>query len=155
MVTVLEDWGKGGHMTLSSWVGMGEQRGPWRRAAIMAAEHYSMVTKGRIALVAQTRWRSRVIEETGDRSSGEFVRFDAAGWKAAAVRVAPELVVDGYVPHGENAAEAVCLGYYAARSDEVGKLIPKTVLKRYGLTYEPLEPLIAATKSKPKKKGGG
>ncbi len=147
MVTVLEDWGAGGHRGLAQWIGLGEQRGPWRRAAIMAAEYHPMVTKGRIALVPQTRWRSRVIEETGYRDEDDkFHPFDADGWKAVAVHTAPNLVVDGYVPHGANAAEAVCMGFYAARSDEVGKLIPKTVLKRYGLSYTPLEPAIKTGK---------
>lgn len=143
LVGVLEDWGRGGPRGLAQWIGLGEARGPWRRALIMRTkEAIPAITQGRILLARQTRWRSLVIPETGRiDAAGKWEPFGPEGWKAIAKTTATDHFPDAFVPP-EDAAESACLGVYAARSDAVGKALGKLHLKRFGLAFEALEPTI-------------
>jgi hypothetical protein len=138
---VLEDWGAGGNRGISQWLGLGEARGPWRREFLIECENYSFLRKKNVAKVNMTRWRSRVVPETGNRDENGFRRFEPDEWKVAAHRAACELFLNTWVPI-LDAAESACIAAYAARSDEIGNLLPKRLLASYGLTFTPLEPLI-------------
>ena len=148
LVAVFEDWGKGGPRGLSQWIGLGEARGPWRRAFRRLAIRSSVLTKrASSVLVTQSRWRSRMIEETGARDAeNKWIAFDTAGWKAAALRAARIHHFSAHVPP-LDAAEAACGAAYAVRSDEVAKVLGKRHLARHGLTFELLEPAIAGKRA--------
>lgn len=144
LVALFETWGKGGPRGLAQWVGLGEARGPWRRVfRQVAASSPRLTQKASSVLVTQSRWRSRVVPETGARDAeGKWVAFDTEGWKGAALRAARELYPSAHVPP-LDAAEAACGAAYAVRSDEVAKVLGKRHLGRHGLTFELLEPVIA------------
>jgi hypothetical protein len=143
LVGVLEDWGRGGPRGLAQWIGLGEARGPWRRALIQRTKEYEpVITMPRILLARQTRWRSMVIPETGRiNAAGKWEPFGPDGWKAIAKETAGDHFLESYVPP-EDAAESACMGVYAARCDKVGAALGKLHLKRHGLVYAPLEPAI-------------
>lgn len=143
LVGVLEDWGRGGPRGLAQWIGLGEARGPWRRALIQRTkEAIPCITMPRILLARQTRWRSLIIPETGRIGpDGKWEPFGPEGWKTIAKTTAGDHFLEAYVPP-EDAAESACMGVYAARSDAVGKALGKLHLKRHGLTFTPLEPVI-------------
>lgn len=144
VVVVLEDWGRGGPMGIQQWIGLGEQRGAWRRLAVIeAAESPHRFSTKRIVKVTQSRWRSRVIEETGvTPPGGKWRKFNPDEWKKIAHQTARGVFPDGYVPEDPDAAESAMIAYYAARSDEVGKVLGVRYLKSHGYMFEPLEPLI-------------
>lgn len=144
LVLALEDWGAGGPRGLSQWVGLGEARGPWRREYMLRAREAGMTP--RIVLVPQSRWRSRIVPETGAMEpqpggSEKWRAFTPEEWKEAARSAAQDLFLDAHVPPAD-AAEAVCIGAFAARSDDAAKKLGKRHLKRHGYTFEPLEPTI-------------
>lgn len=134
LVGVLEDWGRGGPRGLAQWIGLGEARGPWRRALIQRTkEAIPAITMPRIILARQTRWRSMVIPETGRiNAAGKWEPFGPDGWKAIAKATASDYFLESYVPP-EDAAESACMGAYAARSDAVGKALGSRHLKHFGL----------------------
>ncbi len=144
LVVVLETWGKGGPRGLAQWVGLGEARGPWRRAFRRLAVGSTQLTKkASSVLVTQSRWRSRVVDETGTTdAAGKWEAFDSDGWKAAALRSAQGLYLSAYVPPLDG-AEAACIAAYAVRSDEVAKALGVRHLRRHGLELELLESAIA------------
>lgn len=146
LVVVLETWGKGGPRGLAQWVGLGEARGPWRRVFRQVADRFRpkvLTKKAASVLVTQSRWRSRVVPETGGTDAeGKWEPFDADGWKAAALRAARTLYLSAYVPPLDG-AEAACIAAYAVRSDEVAKVLGVRHLRRHGLEFELLEPVIA------------
>ena len=147
LVLVLEDWGAGGRRGITQWIGLGEQRGAWRRAHMLLAGSHKLVSKTRIAYINQNRWRSRVVPETGVREPQGFRRFTPEEWKGAAYRAAIDLLPDAHVPNTPNAPEAVCMAVFGARSDEVGKKLPPTYLRKHGVQpYEPLEHRIRGKK---------
>lgn len=143
LVLVLETWGKGGNLGINQWIGLGESRGPWRREFLIRCdkENHKHISKSRVIMVTQNRWRSRVIKETGDRSSGQFKRFTPEQWKEVAHKTALEYFINTWVPP-LDAAESACLGLYAARSDEVGSKLGKKYLYRHNQEFLPLEHLI-------------
>jgi hypothetical protein len=143
LVLALETWGAGGRLGITQWLGLGETRGPWRREFMLQCEEHDSpyLVKSKLCLVQMPRWRSRVIEATGDRSTGKFVRFTPDQWKEEAHKTALEAFPDEWVPP-LDAAESACIGYYGARSDEIGKLLPKRYLKRFGLDFSPIEPRL-------------
>lgn len=145
-VLALESWGAGGNRGLSQWLGLGEARGAWRRAYLMALEELpedkaqmksgtAKIFKPRIIHAAQTRWRSKAIDATGKTTNGKWERFDSDGWKEAAKAQALETF--GLVIESPDAAEAAMMVRYFARSDELGKVLPKSHLVRFGLTFPP------------------
>lgn len=144
LVLVLEEWGRGGPLGIDQWIGLGEARGAWRREFILRCneETSPRLIQSKIMTTSQSRWRSRVIPETGDRSSGTFKAFTPEQWKEAAHRAALDYFPSDWVPP-LDASESACIGVYAARSDELGKLIGKRELKRYGLEFSPLENQIS------------
>lgn len=140
----LEDWGAGGMRGIDQWIGLGEARGPWRREFLLACEETKtpFLRKKNIVKINMTRWRSRIVPETGTRTdSGKFVRFTPDEWKAAAKRAAVGFYLNQYIPP-YDAAESACIGAFAARSDEIGSKIPKRLLASHGLVFSPLEPTI-------------
>lgn len=138
LIGVLEDWGRGGPRGLAQWIGLGESRGPWRRAMLQWEIK-------KIILVAQNTWRSRVVTETGARDENDEWRpFEPAEWKRAAQRAAQDHFLTRTVP-GEDAGEATCMSIYAARSDQVGIALGKRWLSHNGYPEcEKLEPTIKA-----------
>lgn len=141
LVVCLEDWGRGGKLGIKTWLGLGAAAGAWKRAALLAAAEGSgdVLTATRSLLqVQQTTWRSRMVEESGDRSSGKFVPHDSEGWKRAATRECAERF-----PYlqlgGANAAEAALIAAYTLRSDELGRLLPPTYLRQRGFEPPPEE----------------
>lgn len=144
----LEAWGRGGPMGIDQWLGLGEQRGAWRRTFIIEApEHQRNVVQ-----VTQSRWRSRMVEETGDMTTGQWQPFGPDGWKQAALRAARAHLIDGYVPDDPDAAEATCIALFAARSDEVGNKLSKRYLA--GAGYDPVVELENLISGKEKRKRG-
>jgi hypothetical protein len=148
LVVSLESWGSGGRLGINQWLGMGEAVGAWKRATLLAAQEgcgdVLTVTRS-ILRVQQSTWRSRMVDESGDRSSGKFVPYDSEGWKRAATRMCsirfPYLQLEG-----ANAAEAVLVAGYTMRSDELGRLLPDTYLRAQG--FEPLPELPKAPKKR-------
>lgn len=140
LVLVLEDWGRGGPRGLAQWVGLGEARGPWRREFLIRAGEEADLVKSRVVLATQSRWRSRVVPETGATEGEKWRPFTPEEWKAAAREAAQRHFLDAYVPP-LDAAEAVCVAVYAARSDEVLSKIPKRVLDAHGVSAEDREAL--------------
>lgn len=155
LVGVLEDWGRGGPRGLAQWIGLGEARGPWRRALVMRTkEAIPVITRGRIVLASQNRWRSLVIPATGNvDDTGVWSSFGPEGWKRAAKEAASDLFLDAYIPP-EDAAESACMGAFAARCDAVGKALGMRHLARHGMTFEPLEPLIFGERKRAKAAAG-
>lgn len=152
LVVSLEDWGRGGKLGIKTWLGLGAAAGAWKRATLLAAAEDcgDVLTVSRSILqVQQATWRSWMVEESGDRSTGRFVPFDSEGWKRAATRACaahfPYLQLEG-----ANAAEAALLAAYTLRSDELGRLLPATYLKRHG--FEP--PLIEEVEPRRGKRRG-
>lgn len=147
VVYVLEDWGSGGPLGINQWVGLGEARGVWRH--YITLEHSEAFEKSpKIVKVTQSRWRSRVVEETGRvDANGKWHRFSPDDWKGAALRAAKQHFIDTHIPP-LDAAEAACIGYYAARSDEVMKALGIRHLRKHApwfvgsLKENLLEPLI-------------
>lgn len=139
LVVSLEDWGSGGRLGIKTWLGLGAAAGAWTRAVLLAARESAdvLTVKRSILRVQQATWRSRMVDESGDRSSGKYVPFDSEGWKRAATHSCaarfPYLQLDG-----ANAAEAVLVAGYTMRSDELGRLLPDTYLRKHG--FEPLPP---------------
>lgn len=153
LVGVLEDWGAGGPRGLAQWIGLGEARGVWKRALYIAAKETDVLTLGRIVKVVQSTWRGRVIPATGaydvDPKTGLEVwrPFTPTEWKVEARKAAMDYFLDADIPLGEDEAEATCQLIYAARSDEVLKVLPKTHLKKFGITdFELLEKTIRGAK---------
>lgn len=152
LVLVLEAWGAGGRLGIDQWVGLGEMRGIWKREFVLLCNDHASkcVTKNKTFAVSQSRWRSRVIQETGDRSSGKFKCFTTDQWKEVAQKSAQEHFPDTWVPP-LDAAESACIGIYAARSDELGSLLGKRYLKIFDLEYDhsvdALEKIISGKKS--------
>lgn len=127
VVLATEEWGRGGPLGIDQWIGLGERRGIWKRA-LRVTNH--MPTK--IVHINARTWRSHMIDETGDRSSGTFVAYDTDGWKRAATRVYTE-VFDAPPPiETADAAEAALLGAYAIRSNEVLKVLGVRYLAAHG-----------------------
>lgn len=148
LVAMLEDWGRGGPRGLAQWIGLGEARGPWRRYLIRCTKIDVPLSRSRILLATQNRWRSLVVPQTGRvDAAGKWHAFGPDGWKEAAKDAATDYFVDTYVPP-LDAAESACIGLYAARSDAVGRSLGVRHLKRHGLTFEPLEPLIFGTRKR-------
>lgn len=138
VVVILEDWGKGGPMGIQQWIGLGEQRGAWRRAVILSG-----IKTSHIKLVTQSRWRSRVLDRTGVIEGGQpWRRFTPGEWKQEAHTTARDAMLDGYIPNSPDASESACMAYYGARSDEVGDALGVRYLKQNGYTFEPLERAI-------------
>lgn len=149
LVATVEDWGAGGARGLAQWVGLGEQRGIWLRAIFVEGVRRA-ARKVPIVKVPQTRWRSRLIESSGERANGQFSRFDSDRWKFEAYQAARRLFVGSDFGIGENAAEAACIGYFGARADGTGKALGKRWLASHGLECESLEPLIHPKKTRGK-----
>lgn len=148
LVLSLEDWGSGGRLGIKTWLGLGAAAGAWKRAALLAASEGcgDVLTVTRSILhVQQSTWRSWMVEESGDRSSGKFVPHDSDGWKRAATRECasrfPYLQLEG-----ANAAEAVLIAGYTTRSEELGRLLPATYLRARG--FEPLSPELVPKRRK-------
>lgn len=142
LVAVLEDWGAGGPRGLAQWIGLGEARGVWRRWLTIAARESEALTLSRIVKAPQSRWRGRVIPETGAREGdGRWRPFTPDEWKAAARRAAMDYFLDTEIPIQEDAAESACMLVYAARSDEVLKALGKRHLKKWGISPQHMEPL--------------
>lgn len=143
LVVSMESWGAGGRLGINQWLGMGEAVGAWKRAALLMAasgQWRDVLTLSRSILrVQQSTWRSWMVEESGDRSSGKFVPFDSEGWKCAATRACARLFPTLSV-EGANAAEAALLAGYTMRSDELGRLLPETYLRARGFEPPPPEP---------------
>lgn len=146
VVLMMESWGKGGPLGIEQWIGLGEARGIWRRAFTLAMKDADPLRVGpvklfspsRVGYVNQRSWRSRMIEETGGTDArGKWIPFDSDGWKDAAIREVCRRT--GWSPDritGDD-AESFLVGSYAAQSDALGKMLPKTHLARYGLTFPP------------------
>jgi hypothetical protein len=155
---ILEDWGSGGILGIKQWLGLGAQRGAWVRAAILEG-----IAPRQILYVTQSRWRSRVIEASGvyeeKKDGGSFKtvwrKFKPDEWKDQAHSTAKELFTGQHIPIDPDASESACMGYYAARSDEIGKAFLKTDLKLFGYSFEPVEETIANKPIKTKKKRNG
>jgi hypothetical protein len=129
----LETWGSGGPMGLDHWIGLGEARGPWRRELVLASKRYACVVRSRICLVTQSRWRSRVVPETGGvGENGEWRPFSSEEWKEAALRAAMSYVPDAHIPP-LDAAESACMACYFVRSDELLEALSRRELDRYGI----------------------
>lgn len=149
LVAFLEDWGAGGPRGLAQWIGLGEARGIWRRWLTIAARESDVLALSRIVKVPQSRWRGRVIPETGvpegkvDPKTGvlKWRPFTPAEWKAAARRAALDYFLDADIPIQEDAAESACMLIYAGRSDEALKALGKRHLKRWGIPDSHMEPL--------------
>lgn len=151
LVVCLEEWGSGGRLGIKTWLGMGAAAGAWKRTvALLAREDCAdVLTPSRCLFsVPQTRWRSRMIEECGVRGAeGGFRRYTPEQWKKAAGDTVREMFP--YVRlAGANAAESALIAAYAARSDELGRLLPSTYLRKHG--FEPLPPLPKQEKRKSK-----
>lgn len=149
LVLAIEDWGRGGPLGIDQWIGLGAARGAWIRAYRLALDELDDETRElrvgpvkifaeRIVRINQRTWRSRCIDESGTRDeAGKWTAFDPKGWKNAAVDACQtHLRLDVDDP---DAAEALLLGFYCARSDDLGKALPKTHLARYGLTFPPAD----------------
>lgn len=144
LMLVVEEWGRGGPLGIDTWIGLGEMRGAWRREYVLAAPASAgaiVPTTGVVRANVQT-WRSFMIEETGEPGSdGKRQAFDTSGWKRAATRrcseLFPALRLEGANPalrlEGANAAEAVLIGAYAMRADEVGARLTQRSLREAGL----------------------
>lgn len=155
IVFVLEDWGAGGPMGIKHWVGLGEARGVWRHHITRICVD-RLGTLPKFAKVTQSRWRSRVVTETGvletrEDGSTKWRAFSKEEWKEAAWRSARVHFLDSDIPP-LDASEAACMGYYAARSDEIMMLLGKRHLSQWGYHFRGplkdhrLEPLIKATR---------
>lgn len=151
LILAVEEWGRGGPLGIDSWIGLGEMRGAWKRAVILAADRYPDVIKisSCTVRVNMTTWRSHMLEETGDvGSTGRHIPFDSDGWKRAATRrcsqVYPALTIEG-----ANAAEATLQGAYAIRSDELGRKLSPSLLKKSGMQAPP--PRAKKAKTVPRK----
>ncbi len=126
LVFVYETWGRGGLMGLDAWVGLGEKRGGWKRAAHMIGNQYPNVVTATTQIQCGT-WRKYMIPETGDRSTGTFAPFTPDGWKAAAAKVVAKLYPDIGIDSPDE-AESMLIGTYALQSIEVCKVVPKRYL---------------------------
>ncbi len=135
LIVLIEEWGRGGPRGIEQWIGLGGALGAWRRALELArVEHPNgaVLGKGKIARIMMSRWRSKMISETGERDAlGKFKTFDAEGWKKAATRTCarlyPQLTLDS-----SDQAEAILIGDYGARGDEVGALLSAKHLAKHG-----------------------
>jgi hypothetical protein len=141
LVVAIETWGRGGPMGIEAWVGLGAARGYWKREALLRAAECPTrrLVKSRCLVDINMRtWRSQLHDEHGTKvphptKPGHFkhVPYDEEGWKKAATRlladIAPRVRVDG-----ADAAEAGLVALYAHRSDEVGKKLPITLLRKHG-----------------------
>lgn len=139
LALVLEDWGAGGVMGIKQWIGLGEKRGPWRRAFIMAARHSKSVSKGRVVMIHQGTWRGMMIGETGVLHPAMGWRaFESDEWKEAAQRwVRHHFDIPEDQVYEADTCEAILIGLYAMRSDELGKKLPKGHLANHGMGYPP------------------
>lgn len=148
LVVALEDWGRGGPRGLSQWLGLGEARGSWRREVVLRS-YGADRARSRIVQVTQSRWRSRVVPETGTEDyAGRWQAFDTKGWKGAARRAALDLYLNAHVPEAD-AAEAACIAAYASRSDEVLQALTKRELDRFEIPTDDrvfLEPMITGSR---------
>lgn len=152
LVAALETWNSGGRLGIKTWLGLGAAAGAWKRVLELAAREDcgDVLTVSRsIVEVPQVRWRSWMVEESGVQEAGKYRPFNSEEWKAAALRACAEHFTD--VPlEGVNAAEALLVGAYVARSDELGRLLPATLLARHGYGLPP--PVPEGKKRKGKKK---
>jgi hypothetical protein len=133
-IMVLETWGRGGKLGINQWIGLGETRGPWKREfKIICKELASKYASGKkVIQVAQNTWRSKVIKETGYRTDSKFSRFNSGQWKDVAHNTALKIYSGDWIPPND-AAESACIAAYASRCVEIGKLLPRTYLKKFGL----------------------
>lgn len=147
LVMAVEDWGAGGSRGLAQWIGLGEQRGAWTRA--LALRCLLTGVKPKVVKIPQTRWRSRLCEAHGSRNgAGKFERHNAAEWKRESIKAARLLIPDADVPISDNAAEAVCIGYFAARADVTAKALGKTHLRKHAIEFVEVEGRIHPKRAK-------
>lgn len=141
LVLGLESWGTGGQRGINQWIGLGMAKGAWTRAyriAIASRTERSLFTK-RIATYHQATWRSHVFEEFGKVSpkTGKWRPFNSDEWKQCSVDFFRQKY--GTNPPGPDAAESVCMGYYAVRSDETSKTLPKKLQEKWTSGLSPLD----------------
>jgi hypothetical protein len=138
LVLVLEDWGRGGPLGIDTWLGLGAARGHWERAARLILDEMEGCPIRRTkpwVRVGQTAWRSRMIESWGTSviapgGGSIFTPHDPAGWKLAARDAVKEIL--GIDAVSDDEAESILIAFYAMRSDEVGKALPKRLLRAHG-----------------------
>lgn len=160
LVLVVETWSAGGTRGIDQWLGLGAARGAWIRAYKLAIAHEKKfrangvnLFTSRIARALVSKWRSKMIEESGTRdAAGKWTRYDSDGWKDAAFEAVKTHFPDEGVIESPDAAESLLQGAYAARSDVVGKLLPKTLLARYGLKFPPVDPGVKMRTRKKRKR---
>jgi hypothetical protein len=141
LVVAIETWGRGGPMGLEAWIGLGAAKGYWKRETLLrcAEDNTGRLVKSRCLLDVNMRtWRSFMHDEHGTKvphptKPGQFkhVPYDEEGWKKAATRMLADLCPTVRVD-GADAAEAGLVALYAHRSDELGKKLPKTLLRDHG-----------------------
>jgi hypothetical protein len=133
LVPIIEEWGAGGKRGIDQWLGLGAAYGAWRRQLVLAwAEGANdVLRKDKNARALQSRWRSRMIAESGKRVGGAFKPFDSEEWKKAATRTLVSMF-PGIELSSANGAESALIAIYGQRCDEVGALIPKRLLAEHG-----------------------
>jgi hypothetical protein len=100
-VIVREDWTRGGQWGFKQVLGMGAEWGRWAEAIELANLRLLRVRK-----VEPNEWRYPLL---GRR------RRTRPEWKAAAISYVEALGIDA----GHDESEAICIGLFAARSDDV------------------------------------
>jgi hypothetical protein len=143
-IMVAEDWGRGGQRGIDQWIGLGEARGVWRREWRIACLERGAPSK--IALITQSRWRSRILQNAGTHDDNDkWHPFGAEQWKAEAFRFANSEIIDYHIGEAD-VAESACQYLYAIRSDEVRELLGVRFLKTWGIVLDRLEPMITGKK---------
>lgn len=141
LVLVLEEWGTGGPMGISTWLGLGAARGHWVRAARLLAEPEEcgagILTPSRLYSYAHmATWRSwmDVPAVVVDQHGATVRRNDPEDWKRHATRRLVELVPDVVMESTTaDAAEGGLIALYGSRCDEVGRKLPMRLLAAHGL----------------------
>lgn len=136
LVLMLEEWGTGGPMGITTWLGLGAARGHWIRAARLLCEDHTELVASRFFYYAHMQtWRSwmDVPAVVVDPMGKVIRRNEPDDWKRHATRrlaeLAPHIQIDT-----ADAAEAALIALYGSRADVVGKKLPLRLLAAHGMT---------------------
>lgn len=138
LIIIAESWTFGGsgndpRATASMQAGLQAQWGMWK-LAIEEAD-----TRCKVVRVNSRRWQSQVL--TGYRSTSEQLKRLA---RLTASRLA------GHAVEEENEADAICIGYYGTRADEVMAALSIAEGKRCGVDVAAARSRVDLEKTKKK-----
>jgi len=113
LIVVFEDWSPGGWKSHKTMFGMGVPKGRWLEWLDVANHPGSRVTKVQVG-----EWRRWILGKRYTNAKREQIK---------PVAIAHVKSVESKVVMSDNEAEAICIGLWAERAQEIYELLPKKI----------------------------